>query len=326
MGLVGAVLVAVYPNTFRYDGMLLSESLVILTVLITVWLAYRYWHHPTRVAHGRGGRHGRAGRALAQRAGAVRAAAGPAAWRWLTPDASRRRRLRRAVLGVAACVAVLTPWVAFNLGRFDHTVLLSENIGGTLATSNCDAVYYGRLMGYWDYQCGQAILTAHHIGPYAFNGAADRDQFNGGLKYIEAHKGRVPVVVAARIGRITDLFHPRQQAHLDVYLENTTLVGLLRRALHLLPDGAAGGGRRRGDPPSTRPCCSRCWRRSSSVLVDRRALLRGHPVPGHRRRGDLPAGRGRRRCRAGCARSTSWARRGRSRRRPARTRRDRPWP
>ena len=119
-------------------------------------------------------------------------------------------------------MVVLTPWVAFNLSRFDHTVLLSENIGGTLATSNCDTVYYGRLLGYWNYQCGQDILTAHHIGPYAFNGAADRDQFNGGLKYIEAHKGRVPVVVAARIGRITDLFHARQQAHLDVYLENTT--------------------------------------------------------------------------------------------------------
>jgi 4-amino-4-deoxy-L-arabinose transferase-like glycosyltransferase len=221
MGLLGALLVAVYPNTFRYDGMLLSETLVILTVLITVWLAYRYWHHPTR-----------------GRIAAVGAVVGLAALSrselvlfvplmvlplaLLTPDASRRRRLRRAVVGVAACVAVLTPWVAYNLSRFDHTVLLSENIGGTLATSNCHTVYYGRLMGYWDYQCGQDILTAHHIGPYAFNGAADRDQFNGGMKYIEAHKGRVPVVVVARIGRITDLFHPRQQAHLDVYLENTT--------------------------------------------------------------------------------------------------------
>ena len=48
LGLLGALLVAVYPNTFRYDGMLLSESMVILTVLVTVWLAYRYWHHPTR--------------------------------------------------------------------------------------------------------------------------------------------------------------------------------------------------------------------------------------------------------------------------------------
>ena len=28
--------------------------------------------------------------------------------------------------------------------------------------------------------------------------------------------------MAARLGRITGLFRPRQEAHLDVYLENTT--------------------------------------------------------------------------------------------------------
>ena len=221
LGLLAAVLVAVYPNTFRYDGMLLSESMVILTVLVTVWLAYRYWHHPTR-----------------WRMAAVGAMVGLAALSrselvlfvpllvlplgLLTPDASRRRRVRRAVVGVVASVVVLTPWVAFNLARFDHTVLLSENIGGTLATSNCQQVYYGPLIGYWFYPCGQDILTAHHIGPYSFNGAADRDQFNGAMTYIKAHKGRLPVVVAARVGRITDLFHARQEAHLDVYLENTT--------------------------------------------------------------------------------------------------------
>ncbi len=221
VGLLAAVLVAVYPNTFRYDGMLLSESLVILTVLITVWLAYRYWDHPTRwrmVAVG--AMVGLAALSRSELVLFVPLLVLPLAL--LTPGTSTRRRVRRAVVGSAACVVVLAPWVTFNLARFDHTVLLSENIGGTVATSNCDTVYYGRLLGYWSYQCGQDILTAHHIGPFAFNGAADRDQFNGGVKYIEAHEGRVPVVVAARVGRIADLFHARQQAHLDVYLENTT--------------------------------------------------------------------------------------------------------
>jgi MYXO-CTERM domain-containing protein len=221
LGLLGALAVAVYPNTFRYDGMLLSESMVILTVLVSVWLAYRYWHQPTR-----------------WRMAAVGAVVGLAALSrselvlfvpllvlplaLLTPGASRRRRLRRLAVGVAATVVVLTPWVAFNLARFDHTVLLSENIGGTLATSNCQQVYYGQLIGYWYYPCGQNILDSHHIGPYAFNGAADRDQFNGAVAYIKAHKSRVPLVMAARVGRITGVFRPRQEAHLDVYLENTT--------------------------------------------------------------------------------------------------------
>jgi len=221
VGVLAAAFVAVYPNAWRYDGMLLSESMVILVVLVAVWLAYRYWHRPTR-----------------WRMVAVGAAVGFAALSrselvllsvllvvplaLLTPGAGRRRRLRRLVVGLGAVVVVLAPWIVFNLARFDHTVLLSENLGGTLATSNCQQTYYGDLLGYWFYPCGQAILDQHGIGPYAFNGAADRDQFNGALDFMRAHEGRIPVVIAARVGRITGLFRPRQEAHLDVYLENTT--------------------------------------------------------------------------------------------------------
>ena len=34
-----ALLVAFYPNIWRYDGMLLSETMVIFVVLITLWAA-----------------------------------------------------------------------------------------------------------------------------------------------------------------------------------------------------------------------------------------------------------------------------------------------
>ncbi len=97
LGLVGALLVAVYPNTFRYDGMLLSESLVILTVLVIGVAGLPLLAPPHALAHGRGGGHGRAGRAVAQRAGAVRPAAGPAA------GAAHPRR-------VAADAACDGPW------------------------------------------------------------------------------------------------------------------------------------------------------------------------------------------------------------------------
>jgi len=220
-GVLAAVFVAVYPNAWRYDGMLLSESMVILVVLIAVWLAYRYWHRPSRwrmVAVGVA-----VGFAALSRSElvllSVLLVVPLALW---TPGASRRRRARRLVIGLGAVAVVLAPWVVFNMVRFDHTVLLSENLGGTLATSNCRQVYYGDLIGYWFYPCGQAILDQHGIGPYAFNGAADRDQFNGALDYMRAHEARIPVVIAARVGRITGLFRPRQEAHLDVYLENTT--------------------------------------------------------------------------------------------------------
>ena len=133
----------------------------------------------------------------------------------------------------------------FNLVRFDHPVFLSENLGGTLATSNCDAVYYGDQVGYWNYFCGQRILEEHGIGPYEFQGASDRILRQEAFRYISDHKSRVPVVVAARVGRITGLYQPRQEAQLDVYLENTEQwvsdSGLV--AYYLM---AAARGRRRG--------------------------------------------------------------------------------
>ena len=46
VGLIAAVLVCVYPNVWAPDGMLLSETMAILTVAATMLLAYRFWHHP----------------------------------------------------------------------------------------------------------------------------------------------------------------------------------------------------------------------------------------------------------------------------------------
>jgi 4-amino-4-deoxy-L-arabinose transferase-like glycosyltransferase len=237
-GIIAAVLVAIYPNAWRYDGMMLSETLVILMVLLSVWLAYRFWHDPTTwrlvavgvvVGLGTLARSelvlmapflvlplalltpGRAGRdPVAPRGGGP--GRGRAPW---------RRRFALLGFGTIAFSAVVGPWVVFNLIRFDHPVILSENLGGTLATSNCDAVYYGDQVGYWNYFCGQQILEEHGIGPYEFKGASDRILRQEAFRYILAHKGRVPVVVAARVGRITGLYEPRQEAQLDVYLENT---------------------------------------------------------------------------------------------------------
>ena len=81
----------------------------------------------------------------------------------LTPEACSQPRAVCGATGRSgwlATLVVLAPWVGpSSLARFDHTeVLLSENLGGTLATSNCQQVYYGNLIGYWYYPCGQAIL------------------------------------------------------------------------------------------------------------------------------------------------------------------------
>ena len=47
VGLIAAGFAAVYPNVFSHDGFLQSETMAILTVTLTVWMAYRYWHRPS---------------------------------------------------------------------------------------------------------------------------------------------------------------------------------------------------------------------------------------------------------------------------------------
>jgi len=244
-GLIAAVLVAIYPNTWRYDGMMLSETLVILMVLLSVWTAYRFWHDPSTwrlvavavvvglgtlarselvlmapflvaplalLTPGRAGRYPVSPRTSGGGGDDRAPGRGRASW---------RRRFALLGLGALAFSAVVGPWVVFNLIRFDHPVVLSENLGGTLATSNCDEVYYGDQVGYWNYFCGQRILEEHGIGPYEFKGASDRILRQEAIRYIVDHKSRVPEVVAARIGRITGLYQPRQEAQFDVYLENS---------------------------------------------------------------------------------------------------------
>lgn len=218
-GIVAAVLVALYPNTWRYDGMLLSETMVVFVVLVTMWLAYRYWRRPTigrMAAVGAMVGLGTLARSelillsiflIVPLALAVRGRTWGQRFRWLA-------------VGALGFLALVGPWVVFNLVRFDHTVILSENLGGTLATSNCDEVYYGDKLGFWHYPCGERILAAHGIGPYEFKGASDRYLRQDATAYIRAHASRVPVVIAARVGRITGVFRPRQEASFDVYLEN----------------------------------------------------------------------------------------------------------
>jgi len=218
-GIVAAVVVAFYPNTWRYDGMLLSETMVIFVVLVTLWVAYRYWHRPSigrlavvGLAVGLG--------TLARSELILLTIFLILPLALLVQDRSWGERLRLLAIGALGFLAVVGPWVVFNLVRFDHTVVLSENLGGTLATSNCDEVYYGDKLGFWHYPCGDQILANHGIGPYEFKGASDRYLRQDAIAYIRSHASRVPVVIAARVGRITGVFRPRQQASFDIYLEN----------------------------------------------------------------------------------------------------------
>ena len=221
VGIAAALLVAFYPNVWRYDGMLLSETLVVFLVVLALWLTYRFVNGPSwprlavlgvvvgLCALARSELLLLAPLLVVPLALGARSVPWATRWRWL---------------GVAAlaCFAAVAPWLAFNLARFDHAVLFTDNLGGTLAVANCDRAYYGPNTGYWDYTCGADTLDRNGIGPYEPGGRTDRIFRTDALAYIRAHESRLPVVVAARLGRITGTFRPSQQMHLDIFLENTT--------------------------------------------------------------------------------------------------------
>lgn len=217
-GWLTAGLMAVYPNVWRFDGMVLSETMVIFTVMLTVFLAYRCWRAPSGLALAWVGLSAAASTLARSELGlllpllVVPLAVGTA------------RRLGRPVwrlivAGIGAAGVLLVPWVVFNLVRFDRPVLLSSQMEVTLAVSNCESVYYGDLIGYWDLRCGREILDRHQIRAEFSEAEAQRALLEDTLRYMGDHRSRIPTVIAARVGRITGVFRPRQQIDIDVGAE-----------------------------------------------------------------------------------------------------------
>jgi hypothetical protein len=100
-------------------------------------------------------------------------------------------------------------------------------------------------MGQWDYRC----LPRDRPSNEAVAAGRLRDQ---GLRYARDHAGRLPVVVAARLGRSFELFRPGQQAHEEAFFEGRNLtveragVGMYYVLALLAIAGAVVLRRRRG--------------------------------------------------------------------------------
>jgi hypothetical protein len=133
--------------------------------------------------------------------------AGLAWWRAVRTEPDRSlarltpRRWLQPVLVLAATAVTLLPWVVYNAGRFEHTVLLSTNDGTTLLGANCPQTYEVDVGG-WDIRCLDPVPTDDTIDA-SVRSAERRDV---AVDYVRDHLTRVPVVVAARVGRALDLY------------------------------------------------------------------------------------------------------------------------
>jgi hypothetical protein len=83
-----------------------------------------------------------------------------------------------------------------------------------LAYGNCDRTYSGEFLGYWSDQCG-----FNRYAPRTEESVVDLRARKQGTDYLRDHLGRLPVVVAARVGRVWSVFRPRQNVELDAFYE-----------------------------------------------------------------------------------------------------------
>lgn len=213
-GLIAAAIAAVYPAFWMYDGMVLSETLILLTATITVLAALRAWEQlsVSRLAQ-LGAAVGVMALTRAESILLVVLIGVPMLW-----YGRARARTNLVLLGgvlALSTLAVVTPWVAYNLIRFDHPVTLAGTPEIALATSNCDAVYYGSNIGYWSEECAAKVLR----------GTPDDDALrarllkDAGFTYVRGHMSRVPLVVFSRIGRTWGFYDPIGQMHLDEFVD-----------------------------------------------------------------------------------------------------------
>ena len=200
VGLVAALLAAVYPLLWVADGSLMSEPLYGLMIALSLLCAYRVLDAPTP------------GRAAVLGAVAALAALTRGEGLLLAPllvvPAAWRGGWRPVGAGLAAFALVLVPWSVRNLAAFDRPVLVSNNTGSLLAGANCPDTYGGRLLGEWSVAC-------LHYPPNEGEADTATRLRRRGTDYIRDRSRRFVVVGGVRILRTWDLFRPRQQIELS---------------------------------------------------------------------------------------------------------------
>ena len=212
-GLWAGGLAAVYPNLWVNDAVILAESLAALTVALLLWSVYAYVDRPSnRAALLVGALAGVAALTRAELALLGVLAFLPVAWRaW----PSWTRRAGAVGLAGLAGAVVLAPWMLYNAGRFERTVLISTNDGLTLIGAYCDRQFDGPDPGLWDIAC---------LPPGAFDDEVQRrdqslvnaDYRHLADEYARDNLGDLPRVAAIRVARTWSLFDPASMVRYSV--------------------------------------------------------------------------------------------------------------
>lgn len=246
VGLVAAFVAAFYPNMWIPNGIVMSETLAMFTVVLVLLATYRLRRSPTvgnAVLVGLG-----CGAAILVRAELVLLVPFllvPAAL--LGRSVPRPRRLVLVAVGVVVMGLVVGPWAGRNLVSFRDMTILSTGEGPLLLGANCPMTYAGPGIATW---AGGWCLGNIHKGTE--ESVETTHQYNAAKNFISHHLSRLPVVALARVGRVWDFYEPAQMVHTDANEGRPVPAGFAGLFCYwaLLPVAALGlvGLRRRGVP------------------------------------------------------------------------------
>jgi 4-amino-4-deoxy-L-arabinose transferase-like glycosyltransferase len=231
LGIIAAVVAAVYPNLWAPDGMLQAETLSMFAAAAIILAAYQYWHRPgwrrlafVGVACGLG--------ALARSELILLVPLLVVPLACSTRDRPWRVRLRWLGASVLAAMVVLAPWTIYNATRFVHPVLLSAQFAPLLASANCQSTYYGALQGYFDIRCAAAIDKKDGLTLKDDESQEDVVYQREALAYVRAHLSRLPVVESVRLRRIVGLYRTSLYVRADAFIEGRSPVWISWAALY----------------------------------------------------------------------------------------------
>jgi 4-amino-4-deoxy-L-arabinose transferase-like glycosyltransferase len=207
-GLITAGLAALTPMLWQYDGVLLSEPLAAVLIVLTLWCAYRYLREP-RILWAA---------LLGLTCGLAMLTRGELAF--LVPfvllpvlvfghPATVGQRVGRIAAAGVAALLVVGPWVGYNMSRFDKPVYLSVTVGGAICGAYNDEAFSGPRIGLWvPEDC--PLPNRRQVPPGSDQSVISSYWSEVGLDYFQGHVTELPTVVAARLGRVLGVYAPGQ--------------------------------------------------------------------------------------------------------------------
>jgi len=216
--LVAAGLVAVAPTLWINDALVQSESMYAFAVALVLLATGEFLARPDRWRSlALGAAIGLAALARAEALALVVLALVPLVLLCRDPGTGARvdraDRLRLGALGLVGVALVAGPWFVRNLTAFDRPALASTGTGFVLEIANCDRTYTGDRLGYWAPECDR---TPWQAGDETATEVAKRAT---AVDYISANRDRLPVVVAARVGRMWDVWRIDESVFFNDFYE-----------------------------------------------------------------------------------------------------------